>query len=328
MTHQPVGSSGPPSLERFLDVAQVMMLGLDTAGRVTLINPKGCEILGYVQEEILGKNWFDHFLPEEALDQVKNIFHRTVTGQIDLAPYYENEVVRKDGTRRLVAWHNGMDCNAVGQVRGVYASGIDITDRDRLTRKNKQLTDQLVNILEGLDALVYVSDMQTYELLYLNKYAKNEVGDGVGKLCYETLQGERTTPCEFCTNDKLVGPDGQPTGPYIWEFQNTRNKRWYKIADRAIQWNEGRLARLEIATDISDLKYAEARNQALIAKLERALDEVDALRGIIPICSFCKKIRDDQGFWNRVEKYIEEKSGAEFSHGICPDCLKEHYPNQ
>ncbi|MCP3941477.1 MAG: hypothetical protein GY710_08355 [Desulfobacteraceae bacterium] len=62
------------------------------------------------------------------------------------------------------------------------------------------------------------------------------------------------------------------------------------------------------------------------AKLQKALDEINTLHGIIPICSHCKQIRDDKGLWTRVEEYIQTHSEAKFSHGICPDCVKTHYP--
>jgi len=65
-----------------------------------------------------------------------------------------------------------------------------------------------------------------------------------------------------------------------------------------------------------------------IGNLQTALKEVKVLRGILPICSFCKKIRDDDGYWKQVEVYISERSHADFSHGICPSCLKENYPEQ
>lgn len=61
-------------------------------------------------------------------------------------------------------------------------------------------------------------------------------------------------------------------------------------------------------------------------KLQKALDEIKTLRGIIPICSHCKQIRDDEGMWKRIEEYIHAHSEARFSHGICPDCMKKHYP--
>jgi hypothetical protein len=62
-------------------------------------------------------------------------------------------------------------------------------------------------------------------------------------------------------------------------------------------------------------------------ELEKALAENKVLRGIIPICAACKKIRDDQGYWQQLEIFIRERSDAEFSHGICPECAKELYPD-
>lgn len=64
----------------------------------------------------------------------------------------------------------------------------------------------------------------------------------------------------------------------------------------------------------------------LYASLQKAKDEIKTLRGILPICSFCKKIRDDRGYWNQIEAYIQDHSEASFSHSLCKDCAKKHYP--
>jgi len=61
-------------------------------------------------------------------------------------------------------------------------------------------------------------------------------------------------------------------------------------------------------------------------KLQKALDEIKTLRGIIPICSYCKQLRDDEGMWKRIEEYMHEHSEASFSHGICPNCMRKYYP--
>ena len=81
-----------------------------------------------------------------------------------------------------------------------------------------------------------------------------------------------------------------------------------------------------VAKDITVQKRAEEEREKLITELEGALSKIKTLSGMIPICSSCKKIRDDKGYWNRLEAYIETHSDAEFSHGICPDCLKTLYP--
>ena len=77
---------------------------------------------------------------------------------------------------------------------------------------------------------------------------------------------------------------------------------------------------------IRTILYAIER-QRLMTELRVALDHIKQLQGMLPICSVCKKIRDDRGYWNRIESYISEHSEAKFSHSLCPDCAKELYPN-
>ena len=64
-----------------------------------------------------------------------------------------------------------------------------------------------------------------------------------------------------------------------------------------------------------------------ITEQKKAEKEIKILRGILPICASCKKIRDDEGFWHQVEVYVHNHTDAEFSHGICPECTKKHYPD-
>jgi PAS domain S-box-containing protein len=80
-----------------------------------------------------------------------------------------------------------------------------------------------------------------------------------------------------------------------------------------------------IFRDITERKQAEEEREKLVHDLQKALSEVKTLKGIFPICASCKKIRDDKGYWNQVEVYIRDRSEAEFSHGICPDCMKKLY---
>ena len=77
---------------------------------------------------------------------------------------------------------------------------------------------------------------------------------------------------------------------------------------------------------IAERKEADEEREKLIKELQEALKEIKALQGIIPICSFCKQIRDDKGYWQQVDHYISEHSEAQFSHSICPKCMKENYP--
>jgi PAS domain S-box-containing protein len=80
------------------------------------------------------------------------------------------------------------------------------------------------------------------------------------------------------------------------------------------------------AIDITKLKQAESERELLISKLNQALSEVKSLSGLLPICSYCKRIRDDKGYWSQLESYLESHSDVMFSHCVCPRCLKKHYP--
>jgi PAS domain S-box-containing protein len=80
-----------------------------------------------------------------------------------------------------------------------------------------------------------------------------------------------------------------------------------------------------IARDIAERKRAERERERLVEELQRLLGEVKTLTGLLPICAYCKKIRDDTGYWNKLEDYIGRHSTANFTHSVCPDCANHHY---
>jgi hypothetical protein len=81
-----------------------------------------------------------------------------------------------------------------------------------------------------------------------------------------------------------------------------------------------------INRDVTELRRAEAEREHVIEELKSALTEVRTLSGLLPICASCKKIRDDGGYWNKIESYIENHTSAQFSHGLCPDCMGDYFP--
>lgn len=127
-------------------------------------------------------------------------------------------------------------------------------------------------LLDALDAVVYAADMQTHELLYMNAAARAISGGDVGDKCWEVMQSGQTGPCPFCSNDKLLDSEGSPADPYVWEFQNTVNDNWYQCRDQAIRWTDGRLVRLEVATNISARVQAETALRQSEADLRTITD--------------------------------------------------------
>ena len=143
--------------------------------------------------------------------------------------------------------------------------------------------EQLFAIFDAIEAVLYVADMETHDLLYLNSYGEATFGkDWHGKKCYTVLQAKQSEPCAFCTNDRLVA-SGKPLPSHQWEYQNSKCERYYQCIDRAITWGDGRLVRLEIAFDITERKRMgeeiEILNTELAAhacELENANHELEA----------------------------------------------------
>lgn len=118
-------------------------------------------------------------------------------------------------------------------------------------------------------------------------------------------------------------------------FQTNKTQIFeYRLpVDKQIRFHEARIVVswedevLVIVRDITARKHADEERERLIKELQGALGQVRELSGLLPICASCKSIRDDKGYWTRLEAYLLEHSRAEFSHGICPDCARKLYPN-
>lgn len=129
---------------------------------------------------------------------------------------------------------------------------------------------QLIDVFNCIDDVIYLSDPETYELLFVNAAFKRKFGENVvGEKCYKTLQG-KDTPCEFCTNHLIFGVNFGNV--HVWEFENIVDKRWYSIVDRSIQWHDGRYVRFEQARDVTEQKLAEIERESYRDKLERAVE--------------------------------------------------------
>ena len=122
------------------------------------------------------------------------------------------------------------------------------------------------------------------------------------------------------------------SGEKIENYETVRRKKDGGVIDVALTISpvKDELGQIEgsstIARDITSRKLSEKERDELLASLQDALANVKTLHGMLPICSACNKIRNDEGYWERIETYIRERSDAEFTHSICPDCAKKLYP--
>ncbi len=123
----------------YLDLAEVIFVELNSEGIIKLINRKGCELLGLAQEQIIGKNWFEHFLPTAIRDDTLQNFQRIMAGGRRSMQTYENAVRTASGEERLIFWGNTFLCDDEGKVVGTFSSGMDVTDRKKMEEQLSQL---------------------------------------------------------------------------------------------------------------------------------------------------------------------------------------------
>jgi PAS domain S-box-containing protein len=219
----------------------------------------------YAPPEIfLGKN-MSEILPQETAQDFKNIFENAIeTKQVQSCEYsLTTENGKEFFEARVIAFEEDKVLSIIR----------NITKRKEAESAVLELHERLLTVLNGIDAVVYVADMNTHELLFVNNYIKNIFGNVVGQQCWKALQGNQSEPCIFCSNNKLLDTYGNPTGIYRWEIQNTANGHWYDMRDRAIQWVDGRMVRLEIATDITERKQNEEKIHQLNSYLEQRVAE-------------------------------------------------------
>ncbi len=140
----------------------------------------------------------------------------------------------------------------VHYLESVLDSIPDLAERRRKAEKTIfAMNKSLRTILDSIPADIYVADMQTSEVLFMNAQMQKSFGrDCVGEICWQAFR-ETTGPCYHCTNPELLDDQGEPTGVITWEGYNPVNQKWYINYDRAVTWIDGRYVRIQIAMDIS-----------------------------------------------------------------------------
>ncbi len=143
--------------QKYLDVVRVIIVAIDADQKVSLINKKGCELLGCQEREIVGKNWFENFIPKEIQNQVKDAFAKLMAGEGELVENFESPVLTKKGEERVIAWHNTVLNDQDGRIIGTLSSGEDITERKRneeaLRRSEAEIRAILDTMVDGIVTL-------------------------------------------------------------------------------------------------------------------------------------------------------------------------------
>ena len=222
---------------------------------------------------------------------------------------------------------------------------IKITERTaEYEEVNEQLKDEIVEHSKVQEQLEYsvkqwretfdvMSDFvsvhdKDMRFVKVNKSLADFLGKNpeelIGKHCYEFMHNTQE-PWPTCPHLKAIEKQAVVTeeieDPHLGKTLLVTCSPFLDIKGVAI-------GSVHVARDVTSQKLAEKEREKLIKKLQVTLDELKILRGILPICSFCKNIRNDEGYYEQIEGYIHKHSGVDFSHTICPDCMKKHYPEE
>jgi PAS domain S-box-containing protein len=142
--------------QRYLDMAGVMLTVLDPEGNITRINRKGCDILGYRESELLGKNWVSTCLPERMREEVQGVFTRLMDGDVAPVEYHENPVLTKSGEERILAFHNTLLREGDSQIAGILFSGEDVTTHKQMEDAIRVSEERFRNLIQNSSDMIRI----------------------------------------------------------------------------------------------------------------------------------------------------------------------------
>ena len=317
------------------------VISTDMDGMITSWNKGSENLFHYQADEIIGKH-ISVIYPEYAYAYLIDSIIPTLLSRGNHE--YETPLVRRRGEEFTAMVSLSLLRDEDENVTGMIGYTLDITERERARKALADSERRLNDIVNFLPDPTCVIDIRGRVIAWNHAMAritgidKKEIV-GKGDYAYAVPFYGKPRPVLI---DLVLNPEEGLENEYLW----IEKKDGFAIACESFnpsmgnggKYLAGTAARLydadgmvvgaiESIRDITAAKQSEQEREKLIAELTEALAKVRTLSGLLPICSSCKKIRDDKGYWNRIESYIQDHSEAEFSHSICPECAKKLYPD-
>jgi len=190
----------------------------------------------------------------------------------------------------------------------------------------------------GVDALLRIAVFMEHIVTVTKKYAQNKLRESRRKIIFQVFSSSVSLLLIILiflfAHYRVIQPIAQVTSATLRLAQKDLG---VQVPQQNVQNEIGALARavgvfkdlaIQQEKDVAALEKASAERELLVSELRETLAEIKVLRGILPICSFCKNIRNDEGYYEQIESYIHKHSGVDFSHTICPSCMQKHYPEE
>jgi len=270
--------------QQYLDVVGVIMIALDIHGKVCSVNRKGCQVLGYSEEEIIGKDWFDNFLFVDNVEFVKEVFAQLMASNLNSTEYVENDIKTADGAKRTIAWHNAPLYDDSGRLCGSLSSGNDVTEQNFAKKALRESEAKFRTLYQSVHAGVLVQSVNG-RIKHCNYIACNIFG---------MTESQVTSKTSLDADWNMINEDGTPvsgeqhpsmvtlkSGKPIFNavrgiFSGQPDKfRWLLINTLPVFHQDTSEIKEVIITfnDITGLKYAEnavRENEAQLSSILRA----------------------------------------------------------
>ncbi|MFH1062172.1 MAG: PAS domain S-box protein [Candidatus Omnitrophota bacterium] len=325
--------------ERYFDIAGVMFVALNAQGEVSLVNKKSCEILEQAEQEIIGKNWFENFIPSGG--EANKVFEQLMSGETRNVEYHENEIKTAKGGVRYISWHNSILKDDNGAIIGTFSSGQDITERleaeqslkaseenyKKLTQELAQGQEATLNILEDLQEAKGTLEISRQNFLNIIEKSTDSIlivdDNGLVKFANTSaiLLFGRSSEKMI---DSSLGLDIKKYG--VQETTITRPDGSYKIADmRAVntEWEEKTMT-LVLLHDITERKQAEDALRIAAQEWRVTFDSIGNGLSLLDLDS--KIVRCNKALSNLVNKSFAEIIGQDCHDLIHGQDSEEHCP--
>ncbi|MGV8056858.1 MAG: PAS domain S-box protein [Smithellaceae bacterium] len=314
---------------------------IDREGKVIAWNRAMEEMTGVYKSDMIGKGNYEYALPfygerrrlmaDLVLlpdEDFKRGNYDTVIKQgnvlyaeVYVPKIYKNKGAYLWGTASLLR-------DAAGNITGAIESLRDITERKQAEESMRELGNRYRTVFENTGtATVIIEGDKTISLANteferITGYTRGEI-EGKKKWTEFVVKEDVERMAQQHNLRRIDEDAAQKKYEFRLVDKDGQIKNIYLNIDVIPGTKQKSVASF---LDITERKRREEEREHLISKLQSTIEEVKTLRGIVPICSYCKRIRDDKGYWEQVESYVSKNSEAEFSHSICPVCVKKHYP--
>ena len=308
--------------ERYLSVAAEVILGLDAQGNITLLNDSGHRLLGYAPGELIGKNWFDTCLPEEARTEVHGIFAKLMDGEYADVLTYENSIITRSGNRLDLLWHNTLLRDTNGRIAGALSSAEDITERKRAEDKLRVAQLQWSQFLAASPDAMWIKDASGRYVAASKTYFHldpSAEGNIIGKTDAECFPPEKATV--YVADDRIAIETGASEGEFtaVGDDGKLRTFLTKKVVLRA---PDGSVAgTLGVSRDITDRKQAEEEIQRERVFFDRLVET--APEGIAITDTQGRVMRVNTEFMRMFGYGVDEAVGQFIDDLVAPPARQE-----